>query len=85
MTDIRQRVQRILNKLEEVRGRDGRISAQPLKKAIEARRRANQSTSDDHSHSVANPARGEPTGERGLPNHGYQRGRKIARRQRKNR
>jgi hypothetical protein len=31
--------------------------------------------------SIANPAKGEPVGERGLPNQGYQPGRKTARRQ----
>ena len=35
----------------------------------------------DHYHTVANPAKGEPVGERGLPNQGYRPGRKTARRQ----
>lgn len=35
----------------------------------------------DHYHSVANPAKGEPVGERGLPNQGYRPGRKTAHRQ----
>ena len=39
----------------------------------------------DHYHSVANPAKGEPVGERGLPNPGYRPGRKTARRQDKKR
>jgi hypothetical protein len=34
-----------------------------------------------HYHSVANPAKGEKAGERGLPNEGYRPGRKLARRQ----
>ena len=39
----------------------------------------------DHYHSVANPAKGEPAGERGLPNQGYRPGRRTARRQDKKR
>ena len=39
----------------------------------------------DHYHSIANPAKGEPVGERGLPNQGYRPGRKTARRQDKKR
>jgi hypothetical protein len=39
----------------------------------------------DHYHSIANPAKGEPVGERGLPNPGYRPGRKTARRQDKQR
>ena len=50
--------------------------------AIEARRRlANAAGDDDHYHTVANPSKGEPAGERGLPNKGYRPGRKTARRQ----
>ena len=30
----------------------------------------------DHDYVVANPTKGEPVGERGLPNQDYQRGRK---------
>jgi uncharacterized radical SAM protein YgiQ len=60
-------------------GCDCLIPAQPPKEAIEARRlRANDG---DHYHSVANPSKGEPIGERGLPNHGYRPGRKTGRRQ----
>ncbi|MCI0682589.1 MAG: YgiQ family radical SAM protein [Gemmataceae bacterium] len=67
-------------------GCDCLIPAQPPKEAIEARRRrANESTRGDHYHTVANPAKGEPVGERGLPNRGYRPGRKRARRQNKNR
>jgi hypothetical protein len=60
-------------------GCEGLIPARPPKEAIEARRRwANE---DDHYHTVANPAKGELVGERGLPNQGYRPGRKTARRQ----
>ncbi len=48
-------------------------------KAIEARRQqANGNAEGDHYHSIANPAKGEPVGERGLPNQGYRPGRKTA-------
>jgi hypothetical protein len=64
-------------------GSDCLIPAQPPKEAIEARRRqANQS--GDHYHTVANPAKGEPAGERGLRKQGYRPGRKTAGRQDKN-
>ena len=67
-------------------GCDCLIPAQPPKEAIDARRqRANDATREDHSHTVANPAKGEPAGERGLPNHGYRPGRKMARRHPKKR
>jgi uncharacterized radical SAM protein YgiQ len=67
-------------------GCDCLIPANPPKEAIEARRqRANEAARDDHYHSVANPAKGEPVGERGLPNPGYRPGRKTARRQDKKR
>jgi radical SAM superfamily enzyme YgiQ (UPF0313 family) len=67
-------------------GCDCLIPAQPLKAAIEARRqRANAVAEGDHYHSIANPAKGEPVGERGLPNQGYRPGRKTARRQDKRR
>ena len=59
---------------------------QPPRQAIEARRRqANEAAEGDHYHSIANPAKGEPVGERGLPNQGYRPGRKTARRQDKKR
>jgi hypothetical protein len=59
------------------------IPAQPPQEAIEARgRRAKDA---DHSHSVANPVKGEKPGERGLPNQGYRPWRKTARRQDKKR
>jgi len=62
-------------------GCDCLIPAHPPRKAIEARRRqANRTTDGDHYHSIANPARGEPVGERGLPNQGYRPGRKSAKR-----
>jgi uncharacterized radical SAM protein YgiQ len=64
-------------------GCDCLISAQPPKEAIEARRR--RANDADHYHSVANPAKGEKPGERGLPNKGYRPGRKTARRQDKKR
>ena len=60
-------------------GCDCLIPAQPPKEAIEARRR--RANDADHYHSVANPAKGEGPGERGLPNKGYRPGRKAARRQ----
>jgi len=67
-------------------GCDCLIPAHPPKEAIEARRRgANELARADHYHSVANPAKGEPVGERGLPNPGYRPGRKTARRQDKKR
>jgi uncharacterized radical SAM protein YgiQ len=67
-------------------GCDCLIPAQPPKEAIEARRqRANETARGDHYHAVANPAKGEPVGERGLPNSGYRPGRKTARHQGKKR
>ena len=67
-------------------GCDCLIPAQPPRQAIEARRRqAHQIAEGDHYHSVANPAKGEPVGERGLPHPGYRPGRKAARRQDKKR
>ena len=67
-------------------GCDCLIPAHPPRQAIEARRRqANGTAEGDHYHSVANPAKGEPVGERGLPNQGYRPGRKTARRQDKER
>jgi uncharacterized radical SAM protein YgiQ len=66
-------------------GCDCLIPAQPPKEAIEARRRqANEAGRGDHYHAVANPARGEPAGERGLPNRGYRPGRKTQQRRKKN-
>jgi radical SAM superfamily enzyme YgiQ (UPF0313 family) len=64
-------------------GCDCLIPAQPPKEAIEARRR--RANDPDHYHTVANPAKGEKAGERGLPNQGYRPGRKSARRQDKKR
>jgi hypothetical protein len=62
-------------------GCDCLIPAHPPKEAIEARRRqANRAVEGDHYHAVANPAKGEKPGERGL-NMGYRPGRKTARRQ----
>jgi uncharacterized radical SAM protein YgiQ len=63
-------------------GCDCLIPAQPPKEAIEARRR--RANDADHYHSVANPAKGEKPGERGLPNKGYRPGRRTARRQDRN-
>jgi len=49
-------------------GCDCLIPAQAPKEAIEARRqRANATARSDHYHSVANPAAGEPAGERATP------------------
>jgi Domain of unknown function (DUF3362) len=63
-------------------GRDCLIPAQPPKHPIEARRRrANDAATGDHYNSIANPAKGEPVGERGLPNPGYRPLRKTAHRQ----
>ena len=65
-------------------GCDCLIPAQPSKAAIDARRRrANEVAEGDHYHSLANPTKGEPVGERGLPNQGYRPGRKTAKRRRK--
>jgi radical SAM superfamily enzyme YgiQ (UPF0313 family) len=62
-------------------GCDALIPAQPPKEAIKARRRrANEAAEGDHYHSIANPAKGEPVGERGLPNQGYRPGRNTAKR-----
>src|SRR5437660_28468 len=60
-------------------GCDCLIPAHPPKEAIEARRR--RANDADHYHTVANPAKGERPGERGLPNKGYRPGRRTARRQ----
>jgi hypothetical protein len=59
-------------------GCDCLIPAQPPKEAIEARRRGANDL--DHYHTVANPAKGEQPGERGLANKGYRPRRKSARR-----
>jgi uncharacterized radical SAM protein YgiQ len=67
-------------------GCDCLVPADPPREAIEARRRrANEAARGDHYHTVANPAKGEPPGERGLPNRGYRPGRKTAHRQDKKR
>jgi uncharacterized radical SAM protein YgiQ len=63
-------------------GCDGLIPAHPPREAIEARRRE-----ADHYHAVANPAKGEPPGERTTTapagNKGYRPGRKTAQRRKK--
>src|SRR5437667_1014003 len=64
-------------------GCDALIPANPHKEAIEARRR--RANEGDHYHTVANPAKGEKPGERGLPSQGYRPGRTSARRQDKKR
>ncbi len=67
-------------------GCDCLIPANPPKAAIEAKRRqANDAAEGDHYHAMANPAKGEPAGERGLPHQGYRPGRTTARRQDKKR
>ncbi|HEY7331165.1 MAG TPA: YgiQ family radical SAM protein [Gemmataceae bacterium] len=66
-------------------GCDCLISAQPPKEAIDARRRQANESGHDHYHAVANPAKGEKSGERGLAKQGYRPGRKTARRQHKTR
>ena len=60
-------------------GCDCLIPANPPKEAIERRRK--KANEGDHYHTVANPAAGEPPGEKGLPNHGYRPDRKTAKRQ----
>ena len=65
-------------------GCEGLIPPEPPKEAIEARRKqANNIVRGDHYHAVANPAKGEPAGERGAepPKTGYRPGRKTQRRQ----
>jgi hypothetical protein len=72
-------------------GCDCLIPANPPKEALEARRRqANRAArgdeaEGDHYHTPATPAKGEPAGERGLPNvgqkKGYRPGRKSQQRQ----
>src|SRR5437899_11945340 len=64
-------------------GCDCLIPAQPPKEAIEARRR--RANDADHYHTVANPAKGETPGERGLPNNGHRPRRRTARRRDKKR
>jgi uncharacterized radical SAM protein YgiQ len=60
-------------------GCDSLIPDRPPKEAIDARRR--RANDPDHYHTVANTAKGEPPGERGLLNKGYRPGRKNAKRQ----
>jgi hypothetical protein len=69
-------------------GCDYLIPANPPKEALEARRRqANRAVQhgddNDHYRAVANPAKGEKPGERGL-NKGYRPGRKSAKKQEQN-
>ncbi|WP_165220974.1 YgiQ family radical SAM protein [Aquisphaera insulae] len=68
-------------------GCDCLIPSNPPKVAIEARRsRANEVAEGDHYHAVANPARGEPAGERGAAPAspaGYRPGRKTRIRRKK--
>jgi len=60
-------------------GCDCLIPAQPPKEAIEARRK--RANDPDHYHTVANPAAGEPAGQRRAePRKGYRPGRKSAKR-----
>ena len=67
-------------------GCDALIPAHPPKEAVEERRRrANDAAKGDHYHTVANPAKGEPVGERGLPNQGYRPGRKTQQRRQEKR
>jgi len=63
-------------------GCDCLIPAQPPKEALDARRR--RANDPDHYHTVANPAKGEKPGERGLPNRGYRPGRKSAKKRKRN-
>jgi len=66
-------------------GCDALIPANPPKEAIEAKRRqANEAVRGDHYHTVANPAKGEPAGERGAvppKKKGYRPGRTTQQRQ----
>jgi len=63
-------------------GCDALIPAVPPKEALAARRdRANAALKGDHVHTVANPAKGEEPGERGLQKRGYRPGRKSQKRQ----
>ena len=67
-------------------GCDALIPGQPPKAAMQARMaRANAAAGGDHYHAIANPAKGEPTSDRGLPNPGYRPKRNTARRQDKKR
>jgi Domain of unknown function (DUF3362) len=59
-------------------GCDALIPTHPPKEALKARQEhANTAVRGDHYHSVANPANGQPAGERGLANCGYRPGRKT--------
>ena len=62
-------------------GCDCLIPDKPPKEALQAQARGRQSgaAGGDHYHAMANPAKGEPAGERGL-NQGYRPGRTTARR-----
>jgi uncharacterized radical SAM protein YgiQ len=68
-------------------GCDALIPANPPKEALDAKRKRAKAelTNADHYHTVANPAKGEPVGARGLPKQGYRPARKTARRQDKKR
>ena len=71
-------------------GCDALIPSVPPPEALKARREAaNDAVRRDHYHAVANPAKGEAVGERGLPNSGqkkgYRPGRKSAQRWKKGR
>jgi hypothetical protein len=63
-------------------GCDALIPSVPPKEALRARMdRANDAVREDHYHTVANPAKGEKPGERGLQKKGYRPGRKTQQRQ----
>jgi hypothetical protein len=62
-------------------GCDCLIPAQPLKEAIGARRR--RANDPDHYHTVANQAKSEMPGKRGLPKKSYRPGRKTANQRKK--
>ena len=61
-------------------GCDALIPSQPPKAALASRMgKANAAvTGGDHYHSISNPSKGEPAGERGSANPGYRPGRKTA-------
>jgi hypothetical protein len=68
-------------------GCDCLIPANPPKEALETRRRdVQRAVEGDHYHTVANPAKGEPPGERGAVRPkptGYQPGRKSAKKRKR--
>lgn len=65
-------------------GCDSLIPANPSRETDGGHREnAEGGAKGDPHHTMANPAKGEPVGERGLPNPGYRPGRKTANRRQK--